>query len=568
MFSFKQVIARKILFGFTGASGLLKRRRVEEDHDRFEESQRHLSLLTEELERRVEERTAELRDSECLAQTALDALSAHVAILDAQGMIVATNRSWRNFAVCNGLSSDLAGVGTNYLATCDQCAGTENTAAQMAKGIRNVISGQLPQFELEYPCHSETEKRWFLCRVMRSEGTGVVRVVVSHENITQVKLREFQNLRAQRLESIGTMAGGVAHDLNNAIAPIMMSLEILKEQYPRESELLDTLDASVKRGAEMVRQLLTFAKGAEGEHVLVEMAFLFREMQKIIRGSFPKNIFLEVKCDPKLPRVRGDVTQLHQILLNLAVNARDAMPQGGTLTLAALCADLDEAAAGGVPGAKPGAYVMVRVSDTGTGIPPEIVDRIFDPFFTTKGPDVGTGLGLSTVMGIVKGHRGFLTVDTQLGQGTSFAVYLPAEYGNIDEEPSRKSETVFHGKGEAVLFVDDEIAQRNVARAVLKKLGFEAVLAADGTEGLMRVAERWTDLRAVITDVHMPRMDGVAFVTALRRLLPKIPVAVTSGRQDEVTKEEFSEMGVTAWLDKPFNEAQLAEMLRGMIAMK
>ena len=533
---------------------------------RSSEESLSVTLDSEELERRVEDRTSALRDSERLAQAALDALSAHVAILDERGVIIATNQPWREFATCNGLFSGEADVGTNYLDVCDRCADTEGSAAQMAQAVREIIAGKIQRFSTEYACHSKSEQRWFLGRVTRSPGTGAVRVVVSHENITQIKLRERQNLRAQRLESIGTLAGGVAHDLNNALAPVMMSLELLKEQYPRETELLDTLDASAKRGAEMVRQLLTFAKGAEGDHVLVEMEFLLREMQKIIRGTFPKNILLEVRCDPRLPKVRGDVTQLHQILLNLAVNARDAMPEGGTLTLEARCGEPDDAVSRDFPDARQGPFVLVRVSDTGTGIPPELVDRIFDPFFTTKAPDVGTGLGLSTVMGIVKGHRGFLTVETHLGQGTSFNVYLPAEYGESKAGASLEGEPVFRGKGEAILFVDDEIALRNVARAVLKKLGFEAVLAADGTEGLMRVAERWTDLRAVITDVHMPRMDGVAFVMALRRILPIIPVAVMSGRQDEAAKKVFSEMGVRAWLDKPFGEAQLADMLRCLLA--
>jgi PAS domain S-box-containing protein len=249
-------------------------------------------------------------------------------------------------------------------------------------------------------------------------------------DVTEVR-RVEEALRFSE-ERLGTLAGGVAHDLNNALAPILMGMEILKDEYPQESELLETIAASARRGADMVRQLMTYAKGAEGDHVLVEIDPLMREMQKIIRGTFPKSIRIEVLCDPQLPNVRGDATQIHQILLNLAINARDAMPDGGTLTLEARGEELDElsATAHGLRAAKPGRYAVLRVRDTGTGIPPELVDRIFDPFFTTKSPEVGTGLGLSTVLGIVKGHRGFLSVDTRIGQGTTFNVFFPADGGN------------------------------------------------------------------------------------------------------------------------------------------
>ena len=261
----------------------------------------------------------------------------------------------------------------------------------------------------------------------------------------------------------------------------------------------------------------------------------------------------------------GDPTQLHQILLNLCVNARDAMPHGGTLTLEAQRMDVDAAYASSIPDARPGKYVALRVRDTGSGIPPEILDRIFDPFFTTKGPDKGTGLGLSTVMGIVKGHGGFLQVYSQPGQGSTFTAYLPVASEGSDTEHLTKATVEFRGQGETILLVDDEVAVREMARAVLRRLNFKPLTATDGADGLMQTAQHRTELRAIVTDLHMPHMDGLAFVRALRRMLPDIPVVVASGRMEDAMAGEFKTLGVTSRLDKPFTEVQLAEALKTVL---
>jgi two-component system cell cycle sensor histidine kinase/response regulator CckA len=527
-----------------------------------------LARFNEGLVQMVEERSAALQESERLGHAALDALTAQVAILDERGVILATNRAWRNFATQNGLPTAQVSEGVNYLAACDQAAPAATEAAQMAQGLRKVIAGEKPEFILEYPCHSPTEQRWFLCRVTRFASGGPVRVVVAHENITQMKLLVKQQHRAQRLESIGTLTGGIAHDLNNALAPIMMGVELIKMHYPQETKVIEMIETSAKRGADMVRQLLNFAKGAEGERASVRPERLIAEIQNMMKGSFPKNIQVVVKCDAKLPTVLGDATQLHQVLLNLCVNARDAMPHGGTLTVLAQTREVDAVYASSVPEAKPGHYVALRVRDTGTGIPPEVLDRIFDPFFTTKGPEKGTGLGLSTVMGIVKGHGGFLQVYSQPGQGSTFTVYLPVDRTPGGTELVARAAVEFRGAEETILLVDDEPAVRLMSRAVLRRLNFKPLTATDGADGLMQVAEHRNELRAVITDLHMPHMDGLAFVRALRRMLPDVPVVVASGRMEDAVAAEFKSLGVTSRLDKPFTEAQLAETLRKLLTGK
>ena len=394
------------------------------------------------------------------------------------------------------------------------------------------------------------------------------RFICTTRDITERLKNERIAMRSQRLESIGTLAGGVAHDLNNALAPIMMSLELLKMQYPTESQIVDMLEISAQRGADMVKQLLGFAKGVEGERVLILPGRLVKEIETLMRGTFPKNIQVVVKCDPNFPPVLGDATQLHQVLVNLCVNARDAMPHGGTITLEAQRIEVDATYASFVSDAKPGKYLALRVRDTGTGIPPEILDRIFDPFFTTKGPDKGTGLGLSTVMAIVKGHGGFLQVNSQPGQGTTFTAYLSADGAGIDTKHATQESIEFHGQKETILFVDDEPGIRHVACVVLRRLNFKPLTATDGADGLLQVAQHRTKLRAIITDLHMPHLDGLAFVRALRRILPDIPIVVASGRMEDAVAAEFKTLGVTSQLNKPFTEAQLAEALKDLLAPK
>lgn len=408
----------------------------------------------------------------------------------------------------------------------------------------------------------DIEGRWTLVRDAAGRpGT----VLALYTDVTERRQNQRLAQRSQRLESIGTMAGGIAHDLNNALAPIMLGGETLRMEYPGDSEILEMIESGSKRAADMVKQLLAFAKGAAGERVSVEVDRLFNEVEKLIRGTFPKNIQLVIKRNARLPTVLGDATQLHQVFLNLCVNARDAMPSGGTLTLEGACEDVDAVYASSVHDAKPGRYVVLRVRDTGTGIAPDVLDRIFEPFFTTKGPDKGTGLGLSTVMGIVKGHGGFVQVYSHLGQGSTFSAYLPAEVATSEAAPLVVAPEQFRGQGETILFVDDEAALRQTARMVLQRLHFTPMIATDGADGLIHVAKHSNDIRVVITDLHMPHMDGLGFVRALRRILPEVPVLVASGRMEDDVAEALKAMGVTARLDKPFTERQLAVALQALL---
>ncbi len=390
-------------------------------------------------------------------------------------------------------------------------------------------------------------------------------------DITTLKNTERQANRAQRLEAIGTLAGGIAHDLNNALAPIFMGIQLVRKVNPTQLKILDSMESSAKHAADMVRQLVTFAKGAEiGQRILIQPTHLIKEMEKIITSTFPKNIDLRVKLAKKTPAVLGDPTQLHQVLLNLCVNARDAMAFGGILTLELEAVEIDAAFAGSasLESVIPGLYILIRVTDTGSGIRPEDLDKIFDPFFTTKPPDKGTGLGLSTVMGIVKGYGGFVKVNSHTGQGTTFAIYLPAQRMEaMTASFAAIPEDDIIGKGELILYVDDEAPIRAVMQEALKELNFTPLFAIDGADGLIQAAQHCGQLRVVITDLHMPHMDGVAFVRALRRLLPEIPVIVASGRLEDNQLAELRTLGVRLTLDKPFTKNRLSDVLKAALSL-
>jgi PAS domain S-box-containing protein len=393
---------------------------------------------------------------------------------------------------------------------------------------------------------------------------GTRRIAGIASDITERKGIERQLLRAQRLESISALAGGVAHDLNNALAPILMGVQLLRNDNPDQHGLIDTIETCAMRGAEMVRQLVTFAEGVPGARLAIQPRYLVREMEAIVRSTFPKNVHLRVVCEADCKTVLGDATQLQQVLLNLCVNARDAMPQGGMLTLEARNLEIDATNERAYPEAKRGIYVLWRVADSGLGIPAGIIDRVFEPFFSTKGPAVGAGLGLSTVLGVVKSHGGFVNVRSELGKGSTFDVYLPSfEAETIALNPSI-SKPQFRGDGETILVVDDENVVREVTRSVLAGLNFRVLTAADGTEALIKVAENRLDIRVVITDLQMPHMDGLGFARVVKRMLPDASIIVASGRLAESDRKQFRLLGINLVLDKPFSQEDLVNMLRSV----
>jgi PAS domain S-box-containing protein len=408
------------------------------------------------------------------------------------------------------------------------------------------------------------DSRWTLLR----DGEGRPKSILAIDtDVTERKKLEQQFLRAQRMESIGTLAGGIAHDLNNVLAPILMSIELLRleNSATERNEVLDTIESSARRGADMVNQVLSFARGVEGRRVTLQVRHLIRDVAKIASETFPRNIEIRTHTPGDLEPVLGDPTQIHQVLLNLCVNARDAMPQGGVLTLSARNLVADMQYAGLIPEAQAGRYILIEVEDTGTGMDPETIENIFDPFFTTKEPGKGTGLGLSTSLAIVRSHGGFFRVHSEPGRGSCFRVHLPSTVG-ADETPKAPEPVLPRGNGEWILVVDDEPAVRQVARQTLEAFGYRVATASDGAEAVAIHSARPGQFAVVLTDMMMPVMDGTAAIEAILRLDPSARIIAASGLS--LDGRIAAEVGsrIRRFLPKPYSAETLLAAVHGLLS--
>jgi len=400
-----------------------------------------------------------------------------------------------------------------------------------------------------------------------SKEEGVCFVV----DLTEPKKLEQQFLRAQRMESIGTLAGGIAHDLNNILAPILMSIELLKISAtdPHAQKILETIEISSKRGADIVRQVLSFARGLEGERIEVQVPHLLNDLENIIKDTFPKNIRLHFSVPGKVWAILGDATQLQQILLNLCVNARDAMPNGGSLTITVSNCVLDEQYAAMNLQAKAGNYVQIDVTDSGTGMPPALLDKIFEPFFTTKELNNGTGLGLSTVVAIVKSHHGIINVYSEPGKGTSFKVYLPAM--DIAPDPGQallEKDHLPRGHGETILIIDDEASILTITGQTLRAFGYQVLSARNGAEAVAIYARRRDEIAVVLTDMGMPMMDGPVAIRSLLQINPEVRIVAASGRGATDAVGEVAAASVKHFLTKPYTAGTLLKTIRTILDEK
>ncbi|VVB84741.1 Chemotaxis protein CheY [uncultured archaeon] len=407
------------------------------------------------------------------------------------------------------------------------------------------------------------ESRWTL---MHDNEGKPKSILVINTDITGRKKLEEQFLRAQRMESIGTLAGGIAHDINNVLAPIMLSLELLSEKFTdnESRKLIDILDRSARRGASLIKQVQSFARGVEGERMPLQTAHLISEIRQIANETFPRSIEIRTDIGKDLQTISGDATQLHQVLMNLCVNARDAMPDGGILSISAENIFIDENFADVNIEARVGRYIVIAVTDTGTGIPPKIMGRIFEPFFTTKEHGKGTGLGLSTALGIVKSHGGFINVYSETGKGTTFKVYLPAitatEIQKVEEPREHAT-----GHGELILAVDDEKQVRDITISVLEKHGYSVLTACNGMEAIALYKQNREEIKLVLMDMMMPVMDGLAGIQELRKINPELKIIAASGltEKDKLTKAAGM---MNAFLTKPYTTGKLLRTIHEVLS--
>ena len=408
-------------------------------------------------------------------------------------------------------------------------------------------------------------ERWIRDRAfpVRSSGGVVERIVGVAEDITDAKRLQEQFLRAQRMEALGTLAGGVAHDLNNILAPILIAPTLIRESTTdaHALELLTMIEQSAQRGSTIVRQLLTFSRGAVGKRVPVHVNTIIDDMAAIMRETFPKNVVVETFCSADVKPVLGDPTQLHQVVMNLCVNARDAMPQGGRLWLCASNEDLTEADLERHPGAKPGLFTCLAVTDTGQGIPFDVIGRIFDPFFTTKAPTRGTGLGLSTALGIVRSHGGFIDVTSMPNLGTTFTVHLrslrePGPSGRGQPPPTSK-----RGRGELILLVETDPTLRAATRLMLERSGYRVLGASTFPEALDLLHQYTEAVQLVIADVRTPDAAGPRFVDALTAAKPGVKILALG----DVPGGSSQRGGFEANLPKPCDPATLLRAVNAQL---
>lgn len=497
----------------------------------------------------------------------LDIVSDAIAVQDLSNKILLWNKSaeklygWKSEEAIGKQSDDLLSIEslTQHLEIC-----------------QTVLKNGFWQGELHKTSKSGkklfVESRWTL---IKNEHFQAKSILVVDTDITQKKQLEKQFLRAQRMESIGTLASGIAHDLNNLLSPILMSVHLLKAKSRDQqiNQMLSIIESNAKRGADLVKQVLSFARGIEGDvqgqtvtrqHTVLQLKHLILEMRQIISQTFPKSIAVYTEIQEELLPICADSTQLHQVLINLCLNARDAMLTGGTLTISAENIWIDETYASMHIEATVGAYIIVKVADTGFGISKEILDRIFEPFFTTKELGKGTGLGLSTVMAIIKEHGGFITVSSCVGKGTEFKVYLPA----VNQAPTQSLEDIEIpiGSGECILVVDDEAAIQEITKTSLETYNYTAITASDGMEALAIYVQYKDKISAAIIDMMMSKMDGVTTIRTLQSINPLLPIIAVSGlvTSEQVPIDKTAEY--TAFLPKPYTTQELLKTLNAVIS--
>jgi two-component system cell cycle sensor histidine kinase/response regulator CckA len=430
---------------------------------------------------------------------------------------------------------------------------------RVAQYFRAALSGEeSPLYEARVRSKSGEYVNAEFLGVPRRSRDGIIGVLGIARDVTERRRLEEQLQRTQRLDSIGMLAGGIAHDLNNVLTPILLSSELLGKRLEDEKtrRMAASIFTAATRGSEIVKQILTFSRGGGGHKQPQQLRKLVQEMETFVRDTFPRNIEVRFDAPSTLPFILADSTQIHQVFLNLCVNARDAMPEGGRLSVSATTEHLDAIAVEGAPAA--GEYVVLTVTDTGTGIPAEIRDKIFDPFFTTKKAGSGTGLGLSTCFSIVRAHGGFIRLASEPGRGTEFRVFFPTVEAGIETE--QEEPAALSGNGETVLVVDDEQASLFFVREILETSGFSVLIAHDGIEALDvfgRMAPG--SVKLVVTDIDMPRMNGIELAQSLRERDSKVKVLLTSGSASLEEQAEKLEAG--PFLAKPYTSDLLLKTL-------
>ncbi len=518
-----------------------------------------------------------VRESERFLRSTLDALSAHIAIIDAAGRVLAVNKAWKEFAQANGEHALRCCEGANYFETCrtdPTNPARDNVSVEaFAAGIRSVLAAEKEIFEMDYPLISPRGTYFFHCRVTPFPGYSERRVVVAHENITERKRAQNEEMRlaaqlrhAYKMEAIGTLAGGIAHDFNNILSSVLGYTELCLLDVDKGSSLERNMQEVYRAGLrakELVRQILTFARKDESHIQPTQVHVIAKEAVKLIRSIIPSSIDIRLTVESEA-YVLADPTQIHQVFMNLFTNAAQAMEiDGGALTVHISEEALDRTFDSKRAVFKAGVFLKIKVADTGIGIPQDKLEKIFDPYFTTKGRGKGTGLGLSVVHGIVQGCGGEIAVESKVGQGTAVTIHLPTSIKRVSAVAGR-SQTLPLGN-ERILFVDDEPPIADLSQQRLSLLGYRVTAVTSSLEALERLAASPNDFDLMITDMTMPRMSGDQLAVEVKKRKPGLPVILCTGYSKKMSPEKAAAMGINAILMKPVAFSEMAETIRKVL---
>jgi PAS domain S-box-containing protein len=486
----------------------------------------------------------------------LDIATDAILVRDFQSQILFWNKGAER--MYGWLSSEIIGKNLRKIL---YPAGTQQ---QLEIPLKSVIETGSWQGELHKVTKSGqkiiVESRWTL---MRDSGGEPKSILTVDTDITEKKELEEQFFRTQRLESLGTLAGGIAHDLNNILTPILAAAQLVQGKFfqdeERSGQLLALIESNAKRGAALVKQVLSFARGYKGERTIIQVQYLISEIIQIAKQTFPKSIEFSTIISADIWAIAGDTTQLHQVLMNLIVNARDALPDGGNINISVENKFIDEAYTRMNIDAKVGHYIVITVADNGIGIPPEILDRIFEPFFTTKEVNTGTGLGLSTALGIIRSHDGFIKMSSNVGRGSKFDLFLPA----VEATQAFRIEELdlLPGQGELILVVDDEAQIREIATIILENHNYKILTASNGIEAIALYAQHKHQINAVLMDIMMPEMDGITAIRTLQKMNSQVQIIACSGLNSMEVFNQATDANMQAVLSKPYTARELLNSL-------
>lgn len=533
--------------------------------DRIKERTQELNRINKKLRQELSERKrieATLRESEEKYRTVLEGTPDPVVVYDIEGKVVYLNPAFTRvfgwtLEECFGKKMD------DYV--------PEASLPKTKKMIDMAISGKsFSGIEtIRYNKKRNTIHVSISGAIYRDQKGNPIGSVVNLRDITEQKKLEAQLEQANKMKAIGTLSGGIAHDFNNILSIIIGNTELALDDIPKENPALLNL-AEIRRASirarDVVQQLLSFSRKRELEKKPIKLIPVIKDTIKLLRATIPMSIHIRQNIDDTLDNILGDPTQVHQIMINLCTNADHAMPDGGVLEVSLKNMELDEITAFQYPDLSPGRYVNLTVSDTGHGIPKEEIGRIFDPYFTTKEFGKGTGMGLSLVHGIVKSHSGAISVDSELGKGTTFSILFPVIEKEIFSEIETDEE--LPTGSERILFVDDEESIVLISRSRLKRLGYKAEAQMNPNEALKLFCNNPDQFDLLITDMTMPEMSGEQLAKEVLKIRPDIPIILCTGFSERIDDKRAKEIGIRRYIEKPINGSDLAKLVRQVLDEK